>query len=74
MGGENRDENRDGNGKGRPAWTEQDREREKGEAGASGVGSGERRTNSRTLLGDVQEYWRIYAGEGADTIWDLQYS
>ena len=26
------------------------------------------------LLGDVQEHWGVYAWEGADMIWDLQYS
>ena len=24
-----------------------------------------------TLVGDVKEYWGFYAGEGADTVWDL---
>ena len=24
-----------------------------------------------TLVGDVQEYWGFYSGEGTDTVWDL---
>ena len=24
-----------------------------------------------TLIGYVQEYWGFYAGEGADTVWDI---
>ena len=24
-----------------------------------------------TLVGDVQEYWGFYTGEGADTVWGL---
>ena len=26
---------------------------------------------SHMLVGDLQEYWGFYAGEGANTIWDL---
>ena len=27
---------------------------------------------SHTSVGDVQEYWGLYVGEGSDTIWNLQ--
>ena len=45
--------NIDRNGEGRLAWAEQDRERQKGEIGASGEGSGVRRRNG-------VHWWRMY--------------
>ena len=47
-------------------WLEWDREQRKGEAVASGAGSGVQRTKRRTLVGDVSEYQIFYEGEGAD--------
>ena len=46
-----------GTGKGR-VWRDQGRQQ--GEEG-----------EKATLVGDVQEYWGLYAGEVADTVWDL---
>ena len=43
------------------------RDRQKGGASAIGVGSGERREKRLPLVGDVQEYWGFYEGEGANT-------
>ena len=57
-----------------------------GRSGRNGTGNGEREVPARSgraaeegdernaLVGDIQEYWGVYAGEGANTIWDLQYS
>ena len=69
MGGENRN----GNRKGRPAWEERDQEQGKGGFGASRAGSGKRREKRLLLVGDVQEYWRFYEGEGEgnNTVWIL---
>ena len=46
-----------------------------------GIGEGKDRSKRVTqqvkggektmLVGDVQEYWRFYSGEGANTVWDL---
>ena len=55
--GENGEGNRYGNGRVRPEWAEQDRERGKGGASASRAGIGERRKKRRMLVGYVQEYW-----------------
>ena len=33
-----------------------------------------KRTKRHTLVGDVQEYWGAYLGEGDDTFWNIQYT
>ena len=37
-------------------------------------GQRRRKKEMRTLVGDVQEYWGVYMGEGANTFWNIQYS
>ena len=68
---------------------EGERERERkwpASVGGTGPGTGKgkdwrkwgrqcrKRTKRHTLVGDVQEYWGAYLGEGDDTFWNIQYT
>ena len=63
---ENGDGNRYGNGEISPVGTEQSREQQVGEAGASRGGRRTAGKNRRTLVGHVYPYGTSYKWEGAD--------